>query len=115
MPEAVWFESRHHSELIDLRIVVPLCFGGWNVADGFEGGHLDGFEAAPRAASMDHLGLVEAVDGCCQTNANRSQFARESRSSGRAEQTPLIKGGGSVELEIIPTVEVAFLIEVVMD
>jgi len=52
---------------------VRLCFGGWNVADGFEqaavvepvdpfeGGHLDGFEAAPRAASVDHLGLVEAV------------------------------------------------------
>lgn len=47
------FESRHHGELIDLGIVVCLCFGGWNVADGFEqaaivepvdpfeGGHLD--------------------------------------------------------------------------
>ena len=78
MPEAGWFESRHHSELIDLGIVVRLCFGGWNVADGleqaavvepvdpFEGGHLDGFEVAPRAASMDHLGLVEAVDGLGQ-------------------------------------------------
>ena len=75
MPEAVWFESGHHIEFIDLRIVARLCFGGWNVADGFEqaavvepvdpleGGDLDGFEAAPRAASMDHLGLVEAVDG----------------------------------------------------
>ena len=72
------FESRHHSGLIDLRIVVRLCFGGWNVSDGFEqaavvepvdpfeGGHLDGFEAAPRAATMDHLRLVEAVDGLGQ-------------------------------------------------
>ncbi len=34
--------------------------------DPFESGHLDGFEAAPRAASMDHLGLVEAVDGLGQ-------------------------------------------------
>jgi hypothetical protein len=31
-----------------------------------EGGHHDGFKAAPRAASMDHLGLVEAVDGLGQ-------------------------------------------------
>jgi hypothetical protein len=31
--------------------------------DPFEGGELDRFEAAPRAAPMDHLGFVEAVDG----------------------------------------------------
>ena len=72
------FESRHHSGLINLGIVVRFCFGGWNVSDGFEqasvvepvdpfeGGYLDRFEAAPRAASMDHLGLVEAVDGLGQ-------------------------------------------------
>jgi hypothetical protein len=57
---------------------VRLCFGGWNVADGFEqaaviepvdpfeGGHLDSFEAAPWAASVDHLCLVEVVDGLGQ-------------------------------------------------
>ena len=31
--------------------------------DPFEGGELDRFEAASTAASMDHLGFVEAVDG----------------------------------------------------
>src|SRR5215208_7337689 len=31
--------------------------------DPFESGKLDGFEAAPGAAPMDHLGFVEAVDG----------------------------------------------------
>ena len=28
MPEAGWIESRHHGELIDLGIVVRLCFRG---------------------------------------------------------------------------------------
>ena len=31
--------------------------------DPFEGGELDGLEAAPRSAPMDQLGFVEAVDG----------------------------------------------------
>lgn len=30
--------------------------------DPFEGGELDGFEAAPRSASMDDLGLEQPVD-----------------------------------------------------
>ena len=30
------FESRHQSELFGLRIVLRLCFGGRDVADGFE-------------------------------------------------------------------------------
>ena len=30
--------------------------------DPFQRGELDGFQASPRAASPDHLGLVEAVD-----------------------------------------------------
>jgi len=49
--------------------------GGWDVAvgfeeaavvepvDPFEGGELDHLEAAPRAAPMDHLGFVKAIDG----------------------------------------------------
>ncbi len=72
------FESRHHSELFGFSIEAGFGFGGRDVADGFEqaavvepidpfeGCHLDGFEAAPRAASVDHLGLVEAVDGLGQ-------------------------------------------------
>jgi hypothetical protein len=33
-----------------------------NPVDPLEGGQLDGFEAAPRPAASDDLGLVEAVD-----------------------------------------------------
>ena len=53
-----------------------ICFGlcGRDVADGaeqaliiepvhpFEGGVFDGLERSPRAAPVDRLGLVEAVD-----------------------------------------------------
>jgi hypothetical protein len=50
-----------------------------------------------------------------QTNANQSQFAPTRRISGCAELTPLSKRGGSVELEIVAAVEVAFVVEMVMD
>ena len=55
--------------------VVLLGFGRRDVSDGlqeppvvepvdpFESGELDGLEAAPWPAPMDHLGLVETVDG----------------------------------------------------
>ena len=63
-----------------LKLGIVTCFGlgGWNSADRFEQasivepvdpfqrGELDGFQASPRAASPDHLGLVEAVDGLGQ-------------------------------------------------
>jgi hypothetical protein len=57
-----------------LGIITCFGLGGWNVAnrfeqasmvepvDPFQRGELDGFQASPRAASPDHLGLVEAVD-----------------------------------------------------
>ena len=56
-------------------VVALLGLGRRDVADGlqepsvveaidpFEGGELDGLEAAIRSAPMDHLGFVEAVDG----------------------------------------------------
>ncbi len=53
--------------------------------------------------------------GCCQTNANQSQFAPTHQISGCAEMTPLGEGGGAVELEVVPAVEVAFVVEVIMD
>ena len=71
-------ESRRLGNVLGLSIVACFGFGGWNVADGFEQapvvepvdpfqrGELDGFQASPRAASPDHLGLVEAVDGLRQ-------------------------------------------------
>jgi hypothetical protein len=37
----------------------------WGI-DIFERGELDGFERAPGPSAMDHLGLVEAVDGLGQ-------------------------------------------------
>src|SRR4051812_26258415 len=60
---------------LKLGIVGGLSLGGRDVpdrlekaavvepVDPFESGKLDGFEAAPGAAPMDHLGFVEAVDG----------------------------------------------------
>ncbi len=62
-----------------MRIVARFGLGGGNVSDRFEeaaviepsdpfeGGHLDGFEVAPGATSVDHFGLVEAVDGLGQS------------------------------------------------
>ena len=56
-------------------VVALLGFGRGYVSDGlqepsviepidpFQGGELDGLEAAPWPAQMDYLGLVETVDG----------------------------------------------------
>ena len=52
---------------------------------------------------------------CCQTNANRSQLADGDEISGHAQPTPLGKSGGAVSLKVVSAVEVAFLVEVVMD
>ena len=60
-------------------MILRFGFGRWDVADGFEQptvvepvdlferGVLDGLEAAPRSAPVDHLGLVQAVDGLGQS------------------------------------------------
>ena len=68
------FESRGHGLVVQHGEVAFLGFGRRDVADGlqqpaivepvhpFEGRELDGLEVAPRAASMDDLGLVETVD-----------------------------------------------------
>jgi hypothetical protein len=50
-----------------------------------------------------------------QTNANQFQFAPMRRISGRTELTPLVQSGGAVDLKIAPAVEVAFLVEVIVD
>jgi hypothetical protein len=55
------------------------------------------------------------IHRCCQTKANQSQFASKPRISGRADLTPLGESGGAVALEIIAAVEVAFLVEMVVD
>jgi hypothetical protein len=59
----------------DLSIVARFRLSGWNYADGFEQapivepvdpfqcGELDGFQVSPGTAALDHLGLVETVDG----------------------------------------------------
>ena len=66
------FESRHHSELSGLCIEVVLRFGGRDVSDRFEQAaivepvdpfqrcELDGLQAAPWPAPVNHLGLEEA-------------------------------------------------------
>jgi hypothetical protein len=60
--------------LFQRGVVALLGFGRRDVSDGlqepsvvgpidlFEGGELDGLEAAPLPAPMDHLGLIETVD-----------------------------------------------------
>src|ERR1700730_10234354 len=78
MPEAIWFESCCHGGPVKHSIVAVFGFCWGNVADGlqqpamvepvhpFERGELDGFERAPWPTPVDHLGLVEAVDGLGQ-------------------------------------------------
>ena len=75
MPEAIRFESRCQFLLPEHSVVSFLGFGWRDVADGLqqpamvepidpgERGKFDRLEAAPWTAAMDHLGLVESVDG----------------------------------------------------
>ena len=67
-------ESRRPGDMLGSSIVACFGLGGWNVADvleqapvvepihPFQGGELDGLQAAPRPAAADYFGLVEAVD-----------------------------------------------------
>src|ERR1700677_4393808 len=75
LPEAIWFKLCRHGRLFQHGVVALLGFGRRYVADGlqeppvvepvdpFQRRELDGLEAAPWSAPMDHLGLVETVDG----------------------------------------------------
>ena len=74
MPEAIWFESRGDRVPLDLGIIARFGLGGRDISDRleqapivepvdpFEGGELDGLEAAPGPAPVNDLGFVEAVD-----------------------------------------------------
>ncbi len=53
--------------------------------------------------------------GCCQTNANSSQFSQTDPVSGCAKLTPLGERGGAVGLEILSAVETALKVEMVED
>lgn len=59
--------------------------------------------------------LLHVLPRHCQINANRFQSPGEDGFSGRAELAPLGESGGAVLLEIAAGVEMAFLVEVVMD
>ena len=73
MPEAIWFKLCRLSRLFQHSVVALLGFGRRDVADGlqeppvvepvhpFQRRELDGLEAAPWSAPMDHLGLVETA------------------------------------------------------
>ena len=63
---------------------------------------------------VEHLHKEKRSGRCCQSNANRSQLA-DDEVSGHAQPTPLGKSGGAVSLKVVSAVEVAFLVEVVMD
>ena len=68
------FESRCHGCVVQHGEVSFLGLGPWDEADGLqkptvvepvrplEGCELDRLEVTPRSASMDDLGLVEAID-----------------------------------------------------
>jgi len=74
LPEAFSLESTGDQSRFSLGPPAFLCNGARDVAnrlkkspvvepvDPFDGGVLDGFEGSPRPASMDHLGLIKAVD-----------------------------------------------------
>ena len=79
-------------------------------------------QAARPASARNFAGIPSKVEQgigddcrwrCCQTNANQSQFPPMRQISGYAALTPLGKGGGAVQLEVVPAVEVAFVVEVV--
>ena len=69
LPEAFDREPRCHSDVVRKSMILIFGFGRRDVAAGlqqqtmvepvvpFEWGVLDGFEAAPGAAPMDHFGL----------------------------------------------------------
>ena len=73
MPEAISFESRRHGWLLRHGVVALLGFGRRDVADRlheppvvepvypFQRRELDGLEGAPESASVDYLGIAEAV------------------------------------------------------
>lgn len=75
MPEAVCVKLCGHSWLVQHGVVALLGFGRRDIADRphqaaviepvdpFQRRELDGFEAPPRLAPMDDLGLVKPVDG----------------------------------------------------
>ncbi len=61
-----------------------------------------GFAYNRRAGKINNP--ADRMEGCCQTNANQSQFAPTGRISGGAELTPLSQCGGAVQLEVCPAV-----------
>jgi hypothetical protein len=89
--EAGWFKSDHHrSDLTgELPVVVCLSLCRRDVADGFEQAvvvkprhpfkrrQLHGFLGFPRPSAMDQLGLVEPIDGFCQSVVIAVAFAAD--------------------------------------
>jgi hypothetical protein len=74
-PEATWVKLCGYGHGLKLGIIVCLCLGRRDIADGFEdtsvvepvhpfeGCEFHRFSMAPRPAVMDDLGLEQAVDG----------------------------------------------------
>jgi len=57
--------------------------------------------------------IRRSIPGRCETNANRSKYARGCQNSGYAELPPFLESGGAIELEEVPAGETAFLVEVI--
>ena len=83
-------ESRRPGDVLGLSIVARFGLGGRDIADGFEqasviepvhpfqGGELDGPQAAPWPKAADYFGLVEGVDRFCQGVVSPSALAEAS-------------------------------------
>ena len=79
MPEAIWFKLRDYFGDFHSRVEVSLRLRRRNISNGleqapvvepidpFERCVFDGFNGAPRSASMDELRFEEAVDGFRQS------------------------------------------------
>ncbi len=70
------------------------------------------FQVVPRASPKK---VRLWLRGWCQTQANGFRKPPIRRTSGHTKFAPLGEGGGAIELEILAAVEVAFLIEVVVN
>jgi hypothetical protein len=67
-----------------------------------------------RSQRVDATLYLERRDGQCQRKANRSAQPHCWQISG-SKLTPLCKGDGAIEFEVFASVEVTFLIEVIVD
>ena len=90
----------------NVTITGRLCWSGGLASRG---------NCAGNPGSLDMGKGDKGVWRWCQTNSNQSQYDPECVNLCGTKLAPLGESGGSVELEIVPAVKSAFLIEMVVD